>query len=177
VKRRDAHNSNRVYVCGIPMFFDFDLALDGYQAPFFKDGSTSGYAPNWRLHLWDDPNIKIITAEFRDLERGRPITLHPIWNEEAFWRHFETHIGRIGKLDDEVIRNRISATIEDGPTRAHYIDFVLHQKSQIAVDAEQVKAVLRQPQSALHKEIYEECWRRNRKAALAESARLRQALA
>jgi hypothetical protein len=177
VSRRDAHNCNRVYVSGIPMFFDFDLALDGYQAPFFKDGATSGYAPNWRLHLCDDPWTEIVTAEFRKLERGKPITLHPISSEEEFWRHFEAHIERIRHLDDSFIRERISAVIGDESLRDHYTDFVVRQKSRLADDAEQVKAVLRQPLSDLHKEIYEESRRKAKEAAISEAERVRQALA
>ncbi len=177
VSRRDAHNSNRVYVSGIPMFFDFDLALDGYQAPFFKGGSTSGYAPNWRLHLCDDPWTQIITAEFRELERGKPITLHPISSEEEFWRHFEAHIERIRHLDNSFIRERISAVIGDESLRNHYTDFVVRQKNRLADDAEQVKAVLRQPLSDLHKEIYEESRRKAKEAAISEAERVRRALA
>ena len=160
------------------MFFDFDLALDGYQAPFFKGGSTSGYAPNWRLHLCDDPWTEIITAEFRELERGKPITLHPISSEEEFWRHFEAHIdANKTSRRTRSIRERISAVIGDESPRNHDTDFVVQQKSAPADDAEQVKAVLRQPLSDLHKEIYEESRRKGTEAAIAEAERVRRALA
>lgn len=50
ILRRDAHAANRVFVHGIPMFFDFHIAFGAEVEDFFRGGPDGGYVGNW--HLW-----------------------------------------------------------------------------------------------------------------------------
>ena len=123
INRRDAHNSNRVYVSGIPMFFDFSAAFEanvpGTSADFFRPGVNSGFVPNWRL--WTIPQDKEIkTQDIRNLERGRPVTLHPVRDEAQFWRHTEYYRGVIDALPESHIRDVVGASISN-PSQAKII--------------------------------------------------------
>jgi hypothetical protein len=87
VNRRDAHNSNRWYLGGVPMFFDFNAAFGLRPAEsahgFFRDGPNAGYVPNWRLV--EVPDALLETRALRSLERGRPLALQPIDCIGRFW--------------------------------------------------------------------------------------------
>lgn len=59
IRRRDAHTENRVYVKGIPMFFDFHVAFLGEPNlsdidVFFSQTQDYGRAGLWRVKTWND---------------------------------------------------------------------------------------------------------------------------
>jgi hypothetical protein len=111
ISRSDAHNSNRCYLDGVPMFFDFNWAFGlGEASPpdFFRGGPDSGYVPNWRL-VEIPPNLAVETKAIRALERGRPLTLHPVHGIERFWAAVDEFAQLISRYDDHKIERSVLA--------------------------------------------------------------------
>jgi hypothetical protein len=129
INRRDAHNSNRVYVSGIPMFFDFGAAFED-SVDFFKGGPDSGYVANWRL--WKIPKGKmIVTNDIRDRERGKPLTLHPIEDETLFWAHIDAYQNGWQTLDEGFISATVSQTISDRHRADAITHFLISEKKKL----------------------------------------------
>jgi hypothetical protein len=134
INRRDAHNCNRVYVSGIPMFFDFAAAFEasepGTPTDFFRSGSNSGFVPNWRL--WKIPEDKrIVTHEIRNLERGRPITLHPVHDEILFWQHVDFYRDVVIALPESHIQDVVDASISDEPKAKTMTDCLCTERRRL----------------------------------------------
>jgi hypothetical protein len=114
IGRRDAHNSNRVYIAGVPVFFDFGVAFDvseaGTSSDFFREGFDSGFAGNWRL--WEFPKDKTIeTREIRDIERGKRLAIQPVHDASGFWRHVDDYRRIIEGTANRDLRRIVRASI------------------------------------------------------------------
>jgi hypothetical protein len=90
IRRRDTHAGNRAFVHGVPMFFDFHIALGGEDEDFFRGGPGGGYVENWRLwQIKSDTALKDI-ALLSYLEFDKNIAAIPIINTS----HFEAALFR-----------------------------------------------------------------------------------
>jgi len=122
IRRRDTHAFNRVYVEGVPVFFDHHIAFGAEEASvgvegFFRDGAGGpGWVPSWRVEqIRNDRRPE--TLAMRDHNRATGLAIHAIddpqalfealarWTEE--WQaidlgHLETTVSRVGYRDDEV---------------------------------------------------------------------------
>ena len=145
INRRDAHNSNRVYVSGIPMFFDFGAAFETNRArassQFFKNGPDSGYVPNWRL--WKIPKgTTIDTRAIRDRERGRPLTLHPIEDLETFWKKVGHYCDTINKFEESFIESSSKLSIASPRSAKKLASILIREKSRLSDKIEIVRNIL-----------------------------------
>ncbi len=87
IRRRDAHARNRVYVQGIPVFFDHQTAFFGERAladirTFFATPARCGFGGAWRVQ---ETETMITTATARQ----RNIDTHYVMNFDAFRRELK----------------------------------------------------------------------------------------
>lgn len=146
INRRDAHNSNRVFMHGIPMFFDFDAALPPNEAPaeFFRGGPDSGYVANWRLWELADGQ-QILTTRIRDMERNRALTLHPVRNIASFWRHVGAYSDAIRALTPEYIEGEASEFFDRPECRRTAVDYLLQEQSQLTDKLSRIRQIMSSP--------------------------------
>ncbi|MBS0234583.1 MAG: hypothetical protein JSR99_13980 [Proteobacteria bacterium] len=146
IRRRDAHNCNRVFVNGVPMFFDFGAALDVQpgtpKASFFRAGPDSGYVGNWRL--WRVPECHVVqTVEIRAFERGKPITLHPVHNLRAFWAAAENYVRVIQSYTDIAIERAINACGYNSAEAEKLLVDLLQQRDGISDGLRQIRRIMK----------------------------------
>jgi hypothetical protein len=106
IRRRDAHAWNRVYVAGVPVFFDSHIAfgvepnhvpLDG----FFEMGCDDGYAGRWRTRVLGQDETPTTNGE-RALPQGE--AAHRVRDLVAFDRYLGHAAQRIGEFSDSELR-------------------------------------------------------------------------
>jgi len=114
-RRRDAGAWNRVYLEGVPVFFDHHIAfgteddhrsLDG----FFKRGSNGGHASQWRLKRLENGEVPTTMGE-RALPREHGV--HRIRSADEFERHLDRAIEKIQGISDAELRAAVS--LSDAP--------------------------------------------------------------
>lgn len=85
IRRRDTHVDNRVYVDGIPIFFDHHIAFDaeGVQnaETFFTTGGSYGHADRWRVKSTTEP---MATLKARGVDRNVAGAHHYVNDMEEF---------------------------------------------------------------------------------------------
>ncbi|MES2752063.1 MAG: hypothetical protein V4661_11890 [Pseudomonadota bacterium] len=143
INRRDAHNSNRFYVGGIPMFFDFDAAFAPDEEPteFFRGGPDSGYVQNWRLMRVAETD-RIETSSIRDMERNKPLTLHPVSHAVKFWAHMDDYAAKIRSLDDRDIEGEVAAVFPDMNHRQEFSAFLAKERDRLETKLARVRTIM-----------------------------------
>jgi len=97
IRRRDPSAWNRVYVDGVPLFFDHHIAFGtepDHQAlaGFLAHGPDGGYAGQWRLRELGQDEVPTTMGE-RALPRH--IAVHRVRSCDAFDRHLDNAVRRI----------------------------------------------------------------------------------
>lgn len=90
IRRRDAHVDNRVYVKGIPLFYDYHVAFLGEPdladiIVFFTQTSDYGRAGRWRIKLLND-YLTQLTRGISKVEMG---AYHFVNDLDSFYQHVE----------------------------------------------------------------------------------------
>jgi hypothetical protein len=105
IRRRDTHAFNRVYVDGIPVFFDFNAAFDAEVINadpdgFFRAGNL-GFVQSWRVV----PAEELVrdTDQVRHLGNARSLALHVIHDTEVLYDHLDAWVAAIREMKDETI--------------------------------------------------------------------------
>jgi hypothetical protein len=104
IRRRDTHAFNRVYVDGVPVFFDHHIAF-GMAEPmnrsprwFFRDGPDGGYVSRWRIVSTAEV-ASLATIPIRRLNKEANYAVHAIDDVEGFAGRLGEWGERIGALD------------------------------------------------------------------------------
>jgi hypothetical protein len=110
VRRRDPHAWNRVYVQGVPMFFDQHVSFD--QRPldeFFVMGPDGSHPPRWRVRTFETSEGAPFTQGERDAARplAHEIGLHRVRSVTAFNEAFDATADHIEKLDADWISHQV----------------------------------------------------------------------
>jgi hypothetical protein len=96
IGRRDAHNFNRCYIGGIPMFFDFGGSFglnDTSGTVSRRDGNSASCLP-WRL--WQAPRqSRLTTRNLRRLDQIQHVAVHPVEGVDLFWFALDAYIDHI----------------------------------------------------------------------------------
>src|SRR3989344_208553 len=113
VRRRDAHTENRVYVKGIPIFFDFHVAFLGEPNlsdinVFFSQTEDYGRAGLWRVKTWGD-FLKQFTGSIHPNAIG---PFHFVNDTESFYQHV--------KLTKTKLKEKVSSKIDDYVQRVKF---------------------------------------------------------
>lgn len=90
IRRRDAHTDNRVYIKGIPIFFDSHVAFlcEPELADiniFFSQTQDHGRAGLWRVKIWNN-FLAQFTGAFNAIETG---PFHYVNDIYSFYKHVE----------------------------------------------------------------------------------------
>lgn len=90
IRRRDAHVDNRVYVGGIPVFYDYHVAFLGEQDladinVFFSQLSDYGRAGRWRVKLLGD----FLTQLTRGINKNQLGAYHYVTDLNSFYKKVE----------------------------------------------------------------------------------------
>lgn len=146
INRRDAHNSNRCYRDGIPMFFDFDHAFvpNAGETEFFRFGPDPGYTPNWRLLIVED-DVAVETKAIRESERAGIHTLHPIHDREAFHRHLQAYADMIRGMSAATIASHVHRAFRQPDERGAMIEFLTKEQGLLSQKLVVVSEILSRP--------------------------------
>ena len=143
IRRRDAHASNRVYVEGIPIFFDFETAFLGQKElsdinSFFSENGIEGHANRWRVR---ETKEIITTIKSRQMA----IDHHYVSNIDAFKHQVQLAVAKLRKL--------MSPGWEDIPEKAGFADserdeiaaFLKRNLETLDEDIEMMQRIILQP--------------------------------
>jgi len=150
INRRDAHNSNRVYLGGVPMFFDFDAAFvpDAGETRFLRGGPDPGYTDNWRL-LPLEAGQAVQTVPIRHRERSHhSLTLHPVHDVNRFHRHLRRQVAKIRKIPERHLVQCVNRSFDDRLDRESMTAFLLGEQRALRNKLAGVVEILSRPLAA-----------------------------
>jgi hypothetical protein len=141
IHRRDAHNGNRVYNGGVPMFFDFGAAFDSEPDDLFRMWEGPGYVPNWRLV--ELPQCATVSTQaIRARELYSDFALQPVTSIRAFWQEAETVRDAILERHSDEIAGVVTRTIQRPERAAVMVEFLREKSASLAADVERLRAML-----------------------------------
>jgi hypothetical protein len=143
ISRRDAHNSNRCYLHGLPMFFDFGAAFEMRQPvpDFFRAGPFSGAVPNWRL-VELPPGTVLKTAVIRECERGKPLTLQPVHSADRFWSAADEFSEVISRYRDARIESAILASGFEARSTERLVDLLVRNRRGLGERLRRIRSLM-----------------------------------
>jgi hypothetical protein len=150
INRRDAHNSNRVYLDGVPMFFDFDAAFapDAGDTLFLRAGPDPGYTDNWRL-LPIEAGHAVQTVTIRQRERDHPLlTLHPVHDVDRFHRQLRRQVAEIRNIPERHIVRCVNRSFDDRLDRESLIAYLIGEQRSLQDKLARVVEILSRPLAA-----------------------------
>jgi len=144
IRRRDPSAWNRVYVDGVPIFFDHHIAFGNEAdhrslAGFLTPGSDGGYASQWRLRELRQEEVPTTTSE-----RALPlhIAVQRVRSRGAFDRHLHDAVRRILAVTDPELEKVVKAS--GAPT---IVALRLAQwRDELPQAIEQLRPILDQPE-------------------------------
>lgn len=88
IRRRDTHSLNRVYLDGIPVFFDHETAFLAdpqwaHSTMFFRDNPDYGHPGFWRVKTMP-PSEKMETMKARNTHNGNDRAHHYVYSLDEF---------------------------------------------------------------------------------------------
>jgi len=140
IRRRDPHPWNRVYVKGVPIFFDQHVSFD--QRPFddfFNVGDDGSRPSRWRVRPFlsgEGPT----TATEREFARAdaSEIIINRVRIVHDFERHFADAVEHIASLD----AGWIAKQVEDSTAPRDIGLFLEHTRTQMPMASERLLGVL-----------------------------------
>ncbi|MFC1980520.1 hypothetical protein ACFLVS_06780 [Chloroflexota bacterium] len=144
IRRRDTTLDNRVYIKGIPMFFDFHIAFLGEADladinVFYSQNQDHGRAGLWRVKIWND-FLTQFTGTIDPIQVG---TTHFINSMPAFYQQVDkskTTLKRKLANKIEAIVNQVNFSIE---VEEQIIDFLINNLNTLDSDVNKMLKVLR----------------------------------
>lgn len=121
IRRRDAHIDNRIYVKGIPIFFDFHISFLGEAELaniniFFSQTQDHGRAGLWRVKVWNNFLGQFIGA-INPIEIG---AYHFVNDLHSFYQYVEKSKG--------ILKEKIIGQVE---TLVRQVNFSTSTETQI----------------------------------------------
>lgn len=144
IRRRDTHVDNRVYVEGVPIFYDHGAGFlwepqKSHATLFFNADSDYGHASFWRVK---EAEGQMTTQQARSVNRFLQGAHHFVNNLEEFKKELviiESHIQEIFSVD---FKNEVLQAGFDG-LEAHIIySFLVHNLRTLSVDLILMKEVI-----------------------------------
>ena len=143
IRRRDTTLDNRVYLKGVPIFFDFHIAFLGEEDladinVFFSQTQDHGRAGLWRIIAWNDFPAQF-TGEINPIQVG---TTHFINSEASFYQQVDkskTILKRELANKIETIVNKVSFSSE---VEEQIINFLINNLNTLDSDVNRMLGVL-----------------------------------
>jgi len=144
IRRRDPSAWNRVYLDGVPVFFDHHIAFGNEAdhrplAGFLAPGHGGGYASQWRLRELRQDEVPTTTSE-----RALPlhIAVQRVRSRAAFDRHLDDAVRRILAVTDPELEKVVNAS--GAPTIVALR--LAHWRDELPQAMEQLRPILEQPE-------------------------------
>jgi hypothetical protein len=148
ITRRDAHNHNRVFVRGVPMFFDFGVAFEVVPGEdrnsFFRGGPDPGWVQNWklvRIPRWRRPDSNRLRT--RERRQRTPVTVHPIHRRSRFWNAFDRYGAEFAALSDDAVCETVRSCGFDDDLRVRISSSLLRSRDELGSSLESIRKLLR----------------------------------
>jgi hypothetical protein len=125
VRRRDPHAWNRVYVGGVPVFFDQHVAFNTRSLDeFFEPGGDGSHPSRWRVRTFPTADFVPTTQGERDAARpiASEIGLHRVHNQDDFQRGFDDALTHIAGLEPGWVTEQVSESGAPSDTAAFLHD-------------------------------------------------------
>ena len=145
IRRRDTHSMNRVYVEGIPLFFDHQTAFLGdiensHSTVFFKNSPDHGHPASWRIKV-------MLATEKMDTIKARNVpenekAYHYIYDQDVLLTEIKNAEVLIRNLGS---KNLIPMIISAGfyPRMIDWInDFLSNNLNTLSSDIEKMKTII-----------------------------------
>ena len=140
VRRRDPHPWNRVYVSGVPIFFDQHVAFD--QRPFddfFNVGDDGSRPSRWRVRAFSSDDLPTTVTE---REFARPSASEIIINRVRTVNDFEGYFAEAVKHIAGLEAHWIARQVQDSAAPPDTGRFLEETQAQMPIASERLLAVL-----------------------------------
>lgn len=140
IRRRDVHANNRVYLIGIPIFFDHGTAFLGQKEladikSFFGVPAPEGHGGAWR--------IKVTQAELSTIwSRQHPIDYHYVNNIDDFKGQIDQAKGKIKDVSIDRLKDLISVAGFQKEETEQIWQFLKINQRNIDDDVEMMKTII-----------------------------------
>jgi hypothetical protein len=141
VRRRDPHAWNRVYIGGVPIFFDQHVAFDTRSLDeFFEPGGDGSYPSRWRVRTF--PSADFVPSTQGERDAARPIAweigLHRVRNQDDFKRSFDAALTHIADLEP----GWVAEQVRESGVPSDIAAFLQHTRAEMLQATERLFAVL-----------------------------------
>lgn len=129
IRRRDAHAHNRVYVAGIPAFFDHGSAFRRIDLDtFFGEDLDAGYPSRWRVEpTAGNPDTESVRR--RTVATG--MAVHPIRDLDHFDVQLDRWVGMLAMATPEALSALVAAAGFTGPAVARLTRTLVRSRDEL----------------------------------------------
>lgn len=145
IRRRDAHVDNRVYVKGIPLFYDYHVAFLGELDladinVFFSQTSDYGRAGCWRVRILSN----FLTQLTRGISKVEMGAYHYVNDLDSFYQYVEKSKAVLKEKVANQIENLVRQVRFTATTEAQIVDLLKKNLDTLDTDISKMLEVLRQ---------------------------------
>lgn len=147
IRRRDTHSLNRVYIDGIPVFFDHETAFlaEGgrwaHSTMFFRDNPDYGHPGYWRIKTLPTSE-KMETMKSRNTPNQNDRAHHYVYNIEEFKNQIPIAEERVRDIASSDLRDQIIKAGFNQNDTEHIYNFLKNNLVTLSSDIEQLKEII-----------------------------------
>ena len=148
IRRRDTHSMNRVYLEGIPIFFDHQTAFlgepgDAHSTMFFRHNPDHGHPAFWRIKVIPNSE-KMDTLRARNVPENEK-AYHYINDKDKFLEEIEISVNAVKRVgESDLIPHIKAAGFSEGMVET-INNFLKVNLLTLESDVEQMKEILFRP--------------------------------
>lgn len=145
IRRRDAHVDNRVYVKGIPLFYDYHVAFLGELDladinVFFTQTDDYGRAGRWRVKLLNN----FLTQLTRGISKVETGAYHFVNDLDSFYRHVEKSKAILKEKVANQIEKLVSQAKFNATAEAQIVDLLKKNVDTLDADVSKMLEIMKQ---------------------------------
>lgn len=143
IRRRDAHVENRVYVKGIPLFYDYHVAFLGEQNLadiniFFAQTDDYGRAGRWKVKLLND----YLTQLTRGINKAELGAYHFVNDLKSFYGYVEKSKAVLREKEANQIKNIVHQAKFADTTEAQIVNLLKKNLNALETDISKMLEVV-----------------------------------
>jgi hypothetical protein len=144
IRRRDTHVDNRIYIKGIPIFYDYHVAFLGEPDladinVFFMQTSDYGRAGRWRVKILND----FLTQLTRGINKVEMGAYHFVNDLNSFYWYVEKCQTILKENVPNQIENLVCQVNFTTTTEAQIIDFLKKNLDTLEADVKKMLEIIR----------------------------------
>ncbi len=145
IRRRDAHVDNRVYVKGIPLFYDYHVAFLGESDLgdvniFFSQTDDHGRAGRWRVKILND----FLTRLTRGVHKSEMGAYHYVDDLTSFYQYVEKSKARLKEKVTDQLEKLVRQAKFTNTTETQIIDLLKKNLATLDSDVSKMLEVIKQ---------------------------------